>query len=31
MDMDDVLTLLLALMVAPFLVLGRIGDLLRAG
>ena len=29
--MDDVLTLLLALLIAPFLALGRIGEILRAG
>ena len=29
--MDDALTLLLVLLLAPFLALGRIGDLLRAG
>jgi hypothetical protein len=28
---DDLLTLLLVLLLAPFLALGRIGDLLRAG
>jgi hypothetical protein len=29
--MDDLLTLLLALLLAPFLTLARIGDILRAG
>jgi hypothetical protein len=29
--MDDPLTLLLVLLLAPFLALGRIGDILRAG
>ena len=29
--MDDILTLLLVLLLAPFLALGRIGDILRAG
>lgn len=29
--MDDLLTLLLALVLAPFLALSRIGDILRAG
>jgi hypothetical protein len=29
--MDDILTLLLALLVAPFLTLARVGDILRAG
>jgi hypothetical protein len=29
--MDDLLTLLLVLLLAPFLTLARIGDILRAG
>ena len=29
--MDDLLTLLVALLLAPFLTLARIGDILRAG
>jgi hypothetical protein len=29
--MDDLLTLLLALLLAPFLAPARIGDILRAG
>jgi hypothetical protein len=29
--MDDVVTLLLVLLLAPFIALGRIGEILRAG
>ena len=31
MDGDDLLTLLAALLLLPFLTLARIGDILRAG
>jgi hypothetical protein len=29
--MDDLLSLVLVLLLAPFVALGRIGDILRAG